>query len=51
MSFRFNWPEFDDHFIEKASKELENALNQWKETEQHLRLDPSEGTEHGNVPS
>lgn len=30
MSFRFNWPEFDDHFIEKASKELENALNRGK---------------------
>ena len=30
MSFRFNWPEFDVHFIEKASQELENALNRGK---------------------
>lgn len=30
MSFHFNWPEFDDIFILKASKELENALNRGK---------------------
>lgn len=30
MSFRFAWPEFDGCFIEKASKELESALNRGK---------------------
>lgn len=30
MSFRFNWPEFDDIFIGKASEELESALNRGK---------------------
>lgn len=30
MSFRFDWPEFDCFFIEKASKELEGALNRGK---------------------
>lgn len=30
MSFRFNWPEFDQEFINLASVELENALNRGK---------------------
>jgi len=30
MSFRFNWPEFEAEFIQKASRELENALNRGK---------------------
>lgn len=30
MSFRFNWPEFDESFVNLASIELENALNRGK---------------------
>lgn len=30
MSFRFDWPEFDKDFIQRASTELENALNRGK---------------------
>lgn len=27
MSFKFNWPEFDEEFVQKAQEQLTAALN------------------------